>query len=181
MAFINLSSLTFIAVSLISTSVQADFENIWVEVSTGIMGHSINLKAVDEDFNWAIGSYRYTEPVFTSYRDIDTGDNIDATVTTLGVTKNWTAIGNWGYLDAGVGLGIGKGTWVKDCEKGEASWVSSRWDCKSKTGYQAGIPFQVSAVFGTYTGIGITLNGFVTLDVTSVNLGVVFPFGDFTR
>ena len=67
MAFINLSSLTFIAVSLISTSVQANFENIWVEVSTGIMGHSINLKAVDEDFNWAIGSYRYTEPVFTSY------------------------------------------------------------------------------------------------------------------
>jgi len=178
---VNLSSVIVIALSFISTSVQASFENIWVEVSAGIMGHSVNLKAVDEDFNWAIGSFRYTEPAFTSFEDIDTGKTIDATVTTLGVTKNWTAIGNWGYLDAGVGFGVGKGTWVRDCEKGESSWLVSKWACESRRGYQAGIPFQVSAVFGTYTGIGITLNGFVTLDVTSVNLGVVIPFGDFTK
>jgi hypothetical protein len=67
--FMNYSSAIFVVLCSVSSSVRAEFENIWIELGAAIQGASISLKAIDDDFNWALESAIYTEPMATSYQD----------------------------------------------------------------------------------------------------------------
>jgi hypothetical protein len=165
--FMNYSSAIFVVLCSVSSSVRAEFENIWIELGAAIQGASISLKAIDDDFNWALESAIYTEPMATSYQDRDTGKYINFSVVTLGVTHNWTSIGYWGYLDAGLGLGIGKGTWITDCGESRRKFFSTTTVCESSSGFRPDVLLHASAVFGKYFGIGITANAFITLDVAN--------------
>lgn len=174
--------ITFISLLYFSNTVQAAYDNLWLEISHSVSGTGINLKAVDDDFNWAIEGVVYYSPMFTLYEDRDTQNIKTTKFTTLGVTKNWSLIGNWGYVDLGVGLGMGKGTWVTNCEKGSHSGLfGSTKFCDIHNGIRLGVPLHASAVFGNYLGIGISATAFITSGQTHANLMVTFPFGDFTK
>ncbi|WP_293751622.1 hypothetical protein [uncultured Paraglaciecola sp.] len=174
--------ITFITFLLFSNSVQADYDNVWLELSHSLSSTGVNLKAVEGNFNWAIEGAVYYSPIFTLYEDRDTQQTKSTTFTTLGVTKNWSSIGNWGYLDLGVGLGIGKGTWVTNCEKGSHSGLFGSTElCNIHNGIRVGVPLHASAVFGKYFGIGISAKAFISSGQSHANLMVTFPFGDFTK
>lgn len=176
----TLAIISFVIFSF-SISAEDNFEHLWVELGVGPQGVAINLKAVDDDFNWAIEGATYTDPVYTSYQDRDTGNTFDFNVVTLGVTKNWSAIRRWGYLDAGIGLGAGKGTWAEDCGDSVSTFLHTTEICDSTSTIKLGIPLHASVVFGKYLGIGLTANAFITNDVKSWNVMLTVPLGDFTN
>lgn len=185
MRFLPLVTFSLLA---LSSTAHADNSNAWVELGLGatddFVTTSINIKVGDNRSNWALEFGGYGEMKFFSDGPLDRADNtsFDPEVYTLGITKNWNSIGKWGYLDAGIGLGVADGTWASNCESviNDSGWISDEY-CDSTSGLRPGIPVHVSAVFGKYVGIGVTLKAFITEEDAHAGVTLTLPIGDFTK
>jgi hypothetical protein len=148
--------------------VHADEKNIWGELSVGgsggYLGTKVNFKLGDETSNWAIELVQFEKSTsFSHIENRDDGSYVNVNFKTLGGTKNWNRIGEWGYSELGVGLGIAEGTWAKNCTAVKesvspylSSWLlsPSYYDvCDISDGVRFGIPLHASAVFGKYLGM----------------------------
>ncbi|MGV2871504.1 hypothetical protein [Colwellia sp. E150_009] len=180
--------LFLIILTTFTFTVHADNSNVWAEWGAGggndLIGYSMNLKLGDESTNWAIElGYLEDFQVFSYVEDRKNGGTADIKMTTLGLTKNWNNIGSWGYKEAGIGLGIVKGTWANDCSREDSgNTLSGRHDvCDISDGIRFGIPMHASAVFGKYLGIGITVKAFLTTENTHAGIMITIPIGDFTN
>jgi hypothetical protein len=175
-------SLIFFAFLLFSNSAQADYDNLWLELGHSLSGTSVNIKAIDDEFNWAIEGAVYYSPLFTLYEDRETNETDNTKFSTLSMTKNWTLIGKLGYLDVGAGLGVGNGSWVTSCSEAKhGGFLTTTELCDVHEGTRIGIPLHASAVFGRYFGIGITARAFITSGQSYANLMITLPFGNFTK
>lgn len=115
------------------------------------------------------------------YRDRSTGEMFDPQFNVLSLSKLYNKPFSLGYVDVGLGLGVGKGSWGEKCEDEPERFLSRGRLCDEKDGYQLGIPLQASFAFGKYVGIGVSANVFITKDFTESRVMLTIPFGSFTR
>lgn len=167
---------------------QADITNVWVETGLGGTGDHgaamVNIKVGDSKSNWALEYAVYEDQSsFSTYVSRADNSEVEHKSKGLGITKNWTLMGRWGYIDGGLGLGVVKGSWLSDCtlDSANSSFLSSVYECSEKSGYRPGIPVHATAVFGRYMGIGLTLSAFLTNEHTHAGVFVTVPFGNFTK
>ena len=175
----------------------ADNRYTWLEVSSGFAGDFIgavvNLKMGNDDYNWAVEIGKYTEFKFlSSTEDSRSGTTADLEMTTVALTKNWNKIRKFGYLEAGIGLAVAKGSWATSCRKKRVSstlgthplsfeGIGSRDVCNISEGVTLGVPLHASAVFGKYAGIGIMAKAFLTKYGSHAGIMIILPFGNFTH
>lgn len=178
---------TLLAISLFLTtySAYADYDKYWLEVSEGLQyGATIKLKVRDNDKGWALVHSKYTEEEFfgTTNFNRETKRRHDAEFKVYGVTRFVSMPFRWGYVDAGAGLGYGKGTWSENCEHYKDGFLGSSDICDLKDGSSLGIPLHASASWGKYIGIGVNVDVFLSLErETTAQVGLVIPFGLFAK
>ncbi|MDC2891183.1 hypothetical protein Q4575_17740 [Psychrosphaera sp. 1_MG-2023] len=187
----RLLSTILLGLTVFTNPATAENTNSWLELSFGgggedLMGVKTNIKFGDLKSNWAIEFSNYEDFRILSYAKDRANDKIlNPEVKTIAITKNWTSTKRLGYFEAGVGLGLAKGTWTSNCftEKSPSGgWGSSTYDlCDSVEGYRVGLPLHLSAVFGKYVGIGLTLNAFITSENSHLGVMLTIPLGDFTH
>ena len=174
----------FIVLFIYSAFSYAEYEQVSVQLGVAPFSgaYNIQFKALDKKSGWAlVGAGYRQESLFTGYSDRETGMEFDPTFNTLAVSKLWSAPYAWGYADVGVGLGIGKGEWLDNCEDTEPDLLGSSRECDVHKGTRIGVPLQASAVFGKYVGIGVSLNVFIQKDKMHSQLLFIIPLGKFTK
>jgi len=189
----RLLSILFTTLITFTNITYADDKNAWVEISLGggsdFIGTNINAKYGDDISNWAVELGGYSgRNLFSHIEDrSNEAHDVHVGVTTLGLTKNWNKIMKWGYTEAGIGLGVAKGTWAKNCKTVKEpsqpySLFSNSYDvCDISDGIRLGVPIHATAVFGKYLGIGITAKAFITSEGLHAGLMLTIPLGDFTN
>ncbi|RXF04260.1 hypothetical protein [Pseudoalteromonas phenolica] len=177
--------LSTISLCLLSTTAHAEYDRYWLEISEGLQyGSSFKFKVRDNDSGWAFVHSKYTEEEFFGTTNLNrvTKARHDAEFKVYGVTRFVSMPFSWGYVDAGAGLGYGKGTWSENCEHYQNGFLGTSDICDLKDGTSIGIPVHVSASWGKFIGIGVNFDVFLSLERdTTAQVGFVIPFGLFTK
>lgn len=180
-----------VLILFISTSFShAELDRAWLEFSAGYSGTSgaisLQVKANYAGSGWALGATKYNHySSVDSYveRGDGSGEELEAQFKVLGVSKLWSRASIWGSADVGIGLGVGRGEWTENCSPLDSrSSYFKKIECDVKEGATIGIPLQISAVFGKYVGIGLSLHAFIQPDNVHKGFAMItIPFGVFTR
>lgn len=158
-------------------------QHYWIQPDSSITGGAgAQIKGDVYSGKYSLNLHRYHTPgkgIIDGVVDKDTGQSVTPRYNTISVLKLWSAHFNKGYLDFGLGMGVGKGTWGEDCEESEGFFNDKH--CRIVEGEQLGLPWQASAVFGKYVGIGFSITGFLTHTHSHVTGGITIPLGVFTN
>ena len=160
--------------------------NIWGQVGLGLDygSYGFGLKYSEAGPGYAIYYNRFETPpdilIFGSNIDRETEEVVNFKFDTISILKLWTKNLPRSYLDVGVGLGFGDGTWGANCERVDR-FLSSDTICDVRSGSSFGIPVHATAAYGRYLGIGISGNLFITDNKVHGAASIVIPIGHFHR
>lgn len=166
---------------LFSSVCYAEYDYRWFEYHHGWLDEyeALSFNVSDERTGWQVNIIKtgtqeeFLSGFLNSTSERDTNRAADPFYA-LGVSKLYVGATRFGYVNIGLGLGVGSGDIASNCE---SKFLGKTCDFEKKT--LLGVPLHASIMFGKYFGIGLTVDAFLTTEERFGAIAVSIPIGKF--
>lgn len=172
---------------LIPMLAHSQYSESWLEVGGGLFsGKTFKIKVRGQYKGWTFIYSKYKESggafFGTTKLNRKTLIPIASEFKTYGIARSISVPFRWGYVDAGLGVGYGEGTWSDNCRDQQQDIFGYTELCDQKNLATIGIPIHASTSIGKYTGVGFYFDSFLSFELDQVTqVGVIIPLGVFTK